>query len=563
MRASFWRRELRASRLLGPAYVSLILRWFTWGLALVLSLPGLSQPYNTTWAPLALLITGGWLLIMSAYLPVVRAALPRGLRHRGSMRAFERGALVCVLDVLIAGLAIVVTGGWGSPFYTYGLASVVMPALMFGYRAAWLAGVSFAALFLLAVIAVPEGIERVLAPGNGAGLLGFVLVPTPLGLFAAYLGDLMRQLEAERDRGQRALAEAEILQAVMASGLRHVAAPDQFVAETVARLRGSGRLRGFAIAYRQPPAADDGPTDRSAGFGPIDALMAAYWRGEPVQPTSLMLPLPLAQGQRQLGLLIAVAPFVELRRPFLTALAGQVAVALTNAQLAAEAEALAARAERTRLAREIHDGIAQSMYMLTLNLEAAAELVDRDPEWLRARLQTLIELARQTLWETRHYVHDLKPLLADERGLRPAIETLTREFGAISGLPVALAITGDEPPLLPVTRQALYRIVQEALANVFKHAGAAHVTVELGFAADGVRLSIADDGRGLTPVNGTAGERGFGLTTMRARAEELGGRFEVTSTPGTGTRLTVHVPATSHHVARRTVPARPEEAARS
>jgi signal transduction histidine kinase len=520
--------------------VSLTVRWFTWALALVLSVPGLSQPYNTVLAPVALLITAGWLLVMSAYLPVLRAALPRGLRHRGSVRAFEQGKLVCVIDVFIAGLAIVMTGGWGSPFYTYGLASVVMPALMFGYRAAWLAGLGFAALFLLAVLAVPEGVARVLAPGNMAGLIGFVLVPTPLGLFAAYLGDLNRQLEAERDRVQRALDEAELLQAVTASGLRHVAAPDRFVAETVARMRATSRLRGFAIVYRQPAA--DATAERHDGYGPIDDLIAAYRHGETVRPSSTVMPLILAQGQRRLGLLIAIAPYVELRRPFLTALASQVAVALTNAHLTAEAEALAAQAERTRLAREIHDGIAQSMYMLTLNLEACAELVDRDPERLRGRLQTLIELSRQTLWETRHYVHDLKPLLADERGLRPAIENLTREFEAISSLPVTLTVTGKELSLPPVTRQALYRIAQEALANVFKHAGARQVTVELSSNPDGVCLVVADDGRGFAAD--APSDHGFGLATMRARADELGGRFEISSTVGEGTRLLVHVPAT-------------------
>jgi signal transduction histidine kinase len=540
-RASYWRRELQVGRLLGPAYMSLLLRWFTWLLALLMSLPGMSQAYNTANTPLMLLVTAGWLVWLTAYLPITRAALPHGLRRRGSVRAIDNGITACVLDIAISGLAVYVTGGWGSPFYIFGMASVVMPALLFGYRAAFLAGIAFAGLFAIAVVSVPESVRRVQEEGNAAGLIGYVLVPIALGLFAAYLGDLARQLEAERDRVHRALIEAETLQAVTASGLRNVADPRRFVEETVASIRRRGWLRGFAIAYRLPAATiGEPPTEHAVSFGPVQPLVDTYWSNQRVLPSSQVLPLALGQGQRHHGLLIALQPFVELRRPYLTALAGQVSAALANAALYAETEALAAQAERTRLGREIHDGIAQSLFMLTLNLEACIELVEHDPERLRSRLQTLIELSRQTLWETRHYIHDLRPLLDDARGLRPAIENQAREFQTISSLPVTLRISGEEPRLSITTRQAIYRILQEALANVFKHAGARQVTVELAFEADAVRLTVADDGRGFQPDPATSGH---GLGNMRARAIEAGGQFELVSLPEQGTRVSVMLPA--------------------
>lgn len=548
-RPSYWRREARTARLLKPAYVSLLLRWFTWLLALVLSTTGVALPYNVARAPLMLSITGLWLLVQTAYLPVLRTSLSFLLR-RTMVRAIDQGTAVCAVDMVLAGLAIVATGGWGSPFYVYGLASVIMPALLFGYRAALLAGVAFSALFLGSVLLVPESRPRALSPGGIDGLIGFVLVPAPLALFAAYLGQLTRQLEAERDRTRLALVEAETLRAVTTSGLRHVAAPERFVAETVARLRQLTRLRGAALIYHVPAPPDetgDGTparrSARAAGFGPVQALIDRCQRGEPLPDDPQCLTLPLAQADRPLGLLLALTPDVEARRPFLTALAGQVSAALANAHLYAEAEALAAQAERARLAREIHDGIAQSLFMLTLNLEACAELIDRDPEQLRARLQTLIELARQTLWQTRHYIHDLKPLLGDARGLRLAIENQIKEFGAISGLPVELRVSGAEAELPPAVRQALYRIIQEGLANVFKHAGASRVTVALAYDSEGTRLTIEDDGRGFVPAaESEPGRRGFGLSGMRERAEELGGRFELASEPGQGTRLSVWVP---------------------
>jgi signal transduction histidine kinase len=391
-------------------------------------------------------------------------------------------------------------------------------------------------------------------PGAIDGFIQYTVVAVPFALFTAYVGHLLRQLQAERDRGRRALAEARVLQAVTAAGLRHVARPDRFVAETVAAVRRGGVLRAFAIVYDPPSAADeaDSGSPEVAGFGPIHGLAAAVQRGErPPDGRRRATIRPLAQAGRRLGTLLADGPDLESRRTFLAALAGQVSAALANAHLYAEAEALAAQAERARLGREIHDGIAQSLFMLTLSLEACAELVERDPARLRERLETLITLARQTLWQTRHYIHDLKPLFQREHGLRSAIDGLIKEFRAVSGLAVELAVAGEEPATSPAVKQALYRIAQEGLANVFKHAVARRVGVTLAFEPAGIALTIEDDGRGFAPPAGDGGTApGFGLATMRERAEELGGRFDLASRPGHGTRLAVRLP---HREGRRTM----------
>lgn len=562
LKLSFW-RELSSGRVLKPAYFSLILRWCTWLIALVVSMLGVLVPANQRLAPQMLLFTGLWLALQTLYLPVIRSGLPAVVRRSKVIRVVEHGALLCTIEVLLAGLVMGLTGGWGSPFYLFGLSSVVMPALLFGFRAGLLAGIGFSLLYVLAVLANPVGWARVNQPGALDGFIQYSIVGIPFALFAAYLGQVLRSLTAEAERTRRALTDERILRTVTASGLQHVADPTRFVAATVAAVGRRRALTSLAVIYRPPVTERDRVTGRQVawtgrGFGPVERVMAqqiadlghshdsvmAEQAADPGDPRDRRWrSIELASASRSLGWLLVDAAEAGQRQSFLALLAGQISTALDNAHLYAEAERLAAQAERARLAREIHDGIAQSLFMLTLNLEACAELVERDPQRLRGRLATLIDLSRQTLWQTRHYVHDLKPLLADEQSLTAVVQNQVKEFQTISGLPVELTITGQEGRQTPAVKQALYRIAQEGLANVFKHSGAAQIEVVLAFTAAATVLTIIDDGRGfaLTEVD-QPGRRGFGLGNMRERADELGGRLTITSYPTQGTRIEVWMP---------------------
>ena len=555
LHVSYWRRELSTGRVLKPAYVSLMLRWCTWLIALLMTASGFLMPENTLWSRPLLVVTGIWLLVQVLYLPILRFAFPPPARRRWLaghrvVHMLDRGAALSAFEVLAAGVVLMLTGGWGSPFYLYGLSSIVMPALLFGYRAALLAGAGFSLLFALSVAVAERGLESIVVPGLGDGFIGYVLIPIPFALFAAYLGRVTRQLETEAIRRRRALTETQVLQAVTAGGLRHVDDAAGFVAETVGLVRRRVRPRAFAIVYRVPRHGEDGtggdepPNEAVAGFARAGGAIAAVLRGAPAPlnvPT--LLTLPLAQGDRHLGWLYAETATPLARRPFMQALAGQVSAALANAHLHAETQALAARAERARLAREIHDGIAQSLFMLTLNLEACAELAARDPAQLPARLELLTGVARQALWQTRHYLHSIKPMLHEDQPLGAAIEGQIREFRAVSGLGVTLSMNGDEGRLTPTLKQAVYRIAQEGLANVFKHARARRVEVNLTFDSDGLTLVIEDDGQGFELAeDDRAAHAGFGLQNMRARAEELGGRLAIESRPEDGTTLRAWMP---------------------
>ena len=206
---------------------------------------------------------------------------------------------------------------------------------------------------------------------------------------------------------------------------------------------------------------------------------------------------------------------------------------------AQEAE-LAAQEERSRIAREIHDGVAQSIYALSLNLETCADLAEREKGPLQEQLQKLVPLAKNTLLETRHYIYDLKPLLSGERDLVAMAENQVKEFQMVVGTPTNISIDGEPCQLSVAVATGLYRILQEALANVLKHAHASHVDVRLVFESGQVRLAVQDDGVGF---HAEGIRPGYGLENMRQRAEELGGSLEMSSAPGEGTGVNITLPA--------------------
>ena len=205
---------------------------------------------------------------------------------------------------------------------------------------------------------------------------------------------------------------------------------------------------------------------------------------------------------------------------------------------AQEAE-LAAQAERDRIARDIHDGVAQSMYALSLNLETCADLAAREQSPLHDQLQRLVPLAKNTLLETRHYIHDLKPLLAGHTDVVAAAENQIKEFQMVANTPTKLSVVGEPSEVSVGVATGLYRILQEALANVLKHARASAVNVALTFEPSQVKMSVEDDGAGFQPGDVRSG---YGLENMRRRTTDLGGGFELFSVPGKGARVSVTLP---------------------
>ena len=242
-------------------------------------------------------------------------------------------------------------------------------------------------------------------------------------------------------------------------------------------------------------------------------------------------------------------PFDDEDARLLQPFADAAAVAIENARLYEQARFSATLAERNRLARELHDTIAQGLTAVTMQLEAAQRSFERDPARARARLGRAHELAREALEDVRRSVWTLAAPLVDGQALSQALDELTQRFAERTGLAVSYRHSGPAPALGHAAATQVLRIVQEALQNVEKHAQATQVSVESALAADELQVQVRDDGVGFEPgapqgspgSNGGASD-GFGLLSLRERAHLSGGILRIESAPGAGTRIAVVIP---------------------
>lgn len=195
--------------------------------------------------------------------------------------------------------------------------------------------------------------------------------------------------------------------------------------------------------------------------------------------------------------------------------------------------------ERRHLAREVHDDLGSTLTAMKFELVRLTRDLDGQPVTAR-RLQAMSELLEHAVSAVQRIQHDLHPPVLDA-GLPAALEWLARGFADRTGVPVRFETNRDDVPLAPDRAAALYRVVQEGLANIAKHAQARSVTVQLFVGADDIALEIADDGVGFERQM-LAATPGFGLRGLVERARGLGGWAEVLSTPGRGTTIMFSVP---------------------
>lgn len=215
----------------------------------------------------------------------------------------------------------------------------------------------------------------------------------------------------------------------------------------------------------------------------------------------------------------------------------QAALAVENARLRAQVGISAVAAERQRLARDLHDAVTQTLFSASLIADVLPRLWDKRPEDARKRLEDLRELTRGALAEMRTLLLELRPSTLTEAELSELLRQLTEAMVARARLPVTLTIEGEAPLLPPDVQVALYRIAQEALNNVTKHAGASAVSVNLKTEGAALTLTIEDNGHGFDPASIPPDHLGLGI--MRERAETIGALLEIDSQPRRGTRLQV------------------------
>ena len=203
----------------------------------------------------------------------------------------------------------------------------------------------------------------------------------------------------------------------------------------------------------------------------------------------------------------------------------------------------AQEAERSRLARELHDGPAQALSNAIFQVEIVEQQLARDPVLAATELRILRELLRRELGDVRAYISQLRPPILADLGLAGAIRDTAEQVGGVLGIPIGLDLDRTIDILPETTQTVILRVIQEALQNVRRHAEARRVDIRARSERDEWVVEVQDDGRGFdTGPAAVSGRRTFGLQFMRERAELIGARFEVRSRPEGGTTVRVAIP---------------------
>ena len=524
------------------------------------------------------------------------------------------------LDVVICGMVTYFGGYFGvphfgssSPFYRYGISTALAAALSYRYRGGLAAALGYDLFILLGAFFPPPG--TIPYPLLARDLAGSLLDAPVIAILAAYLASLLQSYTRSRRREQDNVRLQKALRHVsetLITGARDRQSLLQYSAE---QMRKGGHFERLLLGLVRTQIEDNVSNVQhfeldvcvEAGF--VDPAWPDKSRSfmEQVMRTGetysdfehlhadtneasygmsrLYLPIFL---DGHLYLIIGVestrrTPFESKQEEFLNTTGPQLVVALENMRLTEQTAELAAEAERGRIARDIHDGVAQLVYMLSLNTETCAALAHRiaeasedvedkevlDP--LAQRLDTLVTISKQALWETRNYMFTLKPLISGTSTLTQMLTNQVREFETISGLPVRLEVVGSEEDThnngnqghngnthtTALVGTAIFRITQEALTNAYKHAGATQLHVQLRHLPQAIEVEICDNGKGLLTRGLTNREPGSDLTLpgeqpriysghgmrgMRERASELGGTFEITTMPDGGVSVKAHLP---------------------
>jgi signal transduction histidine kinase len=391
--------------------------------------------------------------------------------------------------------------------------------------------------------------------------VGQLVVTLPVGILVAWRVDLETK---QRLKAERTSASLSLLNEIGGS-LSHTLEVEQQLPHVLRRLLSGLSLESVWLCL-EPESATEGlsviaevsgqdvpPPEVVAGT--LHARLASMGGAMIEDGHTVVVPLVMEGGM--LGSLGATLRrgevFADEQTELLATVAHQIQVAVENARLYRQRqESLqsyvrqvthAQEEERRRIARELHDETAQELVHLVRKVEQL-----RDAPDLTRATDDLLTIARGTLQSVRRYSRDLRPSILDDLGLVAAIEMVVEEANGRLPNGARLTVTGTPRRVDGPVELALFRIAQEALRNVEKHARATSATVDLDFHSGRIRLSMTDDGLGFAPPKNVAdlsrvGK--LGLLGMKERAELVGGSLEVHSSPGKGTRLVVRVKAGS------------------
>ncbi|GIK44074.1 MAG: hypothetical protein BroJett011_79070 [Chloroflexota bacterium] len=509
-----------------------------------------------------------------------------------SFTPIETIAFVAV-DLIVAALLLAFGGGTDSPYYWYALSPLLAAALLFQRRGAlWAAGI-FTPLYGLALLLGSQIDPATLALDplfhQLAGIwLAPLLLSYPLQLLhhqereqaasqvvQENLLQQHRQLLATHDQleiihdATLLLQGASDIQSVQQRVLRAVTGELGFARAIVGLVHPATQCLGEWQIY---PISDnfEASTLASLPLSPEHGLIAqalldghARWwdNGEPLTvdetlnawlSQSAWLVVPLVLPEQPVGLLLVAVEggpgsLSEDQLVVLTAVASQAAAALGTID---RTQRLAAEQERNRIARDIHDTVAQSLFGMVFTLDACIKMLPEHGETVQHELVELRQLADQVRHEVRRYILDTWPSELTETSFKADLEKYVAHFAPAHAFYIDFTLNGDFDRLPSVIRRSLYRVSQEALANAARHAGVDSARLTMHVEPDEVYLSISDRGKGFEPRLALAREvnrEHFGLRGIRERIQALGGTCDILSQAGQGTQVLVQLPISRRH----------------
>lgn len=485
------------------------------------------------------------------------------------------------VDVVFCGLFAGLSGGLVSPYYLYALSPVFASGLFFQTRGGLAAAAAMSAVYgsaaVIRVVMLGTSLDLPVLIIQGAG---FFLIGGLFSRFASLLGEqraTTRLLEQARSELVRKTAELQRTNRqlrslhALAEGLQAAAVDVRDVGRKVLTVltdqlgyprallglvdHGDFSLTGWMSvanggvstddippALRLPLSQDASPLARALATREVQEVTGAPHPGLSAYQLRRALILPLTVRELPVGVLVVEMPDGEASRreslALLSSVAHQAALALWSTRMCVErAQRMAVQEERSRIAREIHDTVSQCLFGTLYTLDSCLRVIPDEHRMVRERLETVLRINRKALQDIRHLVHDLWVGSLTTAEFVAELQSYVQDLGAPQQLTVDIAVEGDLTELTPFTRKHLFRIAQEALANVVRHAKARHVTVRLAADAQAVHMTIQDDGVGFDPAHA-----GMGIHGMRERAFAVGGQLTVWGAPGQGTTVEVRVP---------------------
>ncbi len=455
--------------------------------------------------------------------------------------------VVGLIDMLAGLTAILLSGGWGSPFWHVWFSSLVLPCLILGMR--W--SILIAAFYIVVCSVVADFV----ADGDPAwigsqrylyfsSMFTILLVAGILG----YLGDMCFRLQRSRVKAERALADLGTMLEITRS-VAVITSNINDMMRRVARTIGERHRYDTVGIYLVGP--DGGDVKLSGWVGNFEDLeqyasqtdhlifqAISEERTRSVRDKeSWSAAIPIRDSDALMGVLLVASREAEAVVPgrfgLDQTLVSQIAVGIRIARLRQRATDVRTPYEWELLTRQIHDRITGSMYSLMLSLQACDDIASRNDNPLAPRLSRLVPPTRVLFLDTRQYLYYLLPALREDTGPETVVRNLAAEFEGVSGIRADVSVSDDLPRLPLSVVVGCYDIMQYRLADILHSSTASHVHLELAVSNGGIQVAIADDG--------TADEEsiltGDGAEEIRARAADMGGELEISVSGDSGTHI--------------------------